>query len=201
MTRVGPWSGVRQLNSVDDQLILQKCCKGSREAFETIVNRYMKDAYFIALGFVGNSEDAMDLSQEAFIRAYNNIKKLNPAWGFFPWFYQILKNLCFNHLKKSRRNQQASLDEFIDKGVEPCDGFAPDVIAENNETKQMVWKAIGQLDEKHREIIILRHFRGLSYERISKILFCSEGTVMSRLYYARRKLKDILTAQKGGQLQ
>ena len=66
------------------------------------------DAYFIALGLVGNREDALELSQEAFLRAYLNIRRFNPSWGFFPWFYQILKNLCFNHLRKTRNDRAAS---------------------------------------------------------------------------------------------
>lgn len=81
----------------EETIAMRRCRRGSSQAFEVFVNRYMKDAYFIALGLVGNREDAMDLSQEAFIRAYRNIKHLKPDRGFFPWFYQILKNLCISH--------------------------------------------------------------------------------------------------------
>ncbi len=180
---------------------MQRCRKGSKEAFEAVVRRYMKDAYFIALGLVGNKEDALDLSQEAFTRAYSNIKYFNPEWGFFPWFYQILRNICFNHLRK-RRTERAYTVEQV-KGQETATGsgnrFEPDMLAERNEAKDRVWKAIGKLHEKHREVIILRHFQQLSYEQIARNLFCSKGTVMSRLYYAREKLKDMLDSQKGGQ--
>ncbi|MHC4568084.1 MAG: RNA polymerase sigma factor, partial [Planctomycetota bacterium] len=89
---------------------MQRCRRGSAEAFEVLVNRYMKDAYFIALGLVGNREDAMDLSQEAFVRAYRNIKQVKPGRKFFPWFYQILKNLCISHLRKRKYRRAASLD-------------------------------------------------------------------------------------------
>jgi len=161
----------------------------------------MKDAYFIALGLVGNHEDALDLSQEAFIRAYRNIKQFNSRWGFMPWFYQILRNLCFNYLKK-QRNERGHLRQQHDEQQETAcvdDCFVPDVVAERNETKDRLWKAIGKLDDKHREVIILRHFRQLSYEQIAQMLFCSKGTVMSRLYYARKSLKDLLSTKKGGQ--
>jgi RNA polymerase sigma-70 factor (ECF subfamily) len=161
----------------------------------------MKDAYFIALGLVGNREDALDLSQEAFVRAYSNMKRFNPKWGFFPWFYQILKNLCINHLRKRRAERGRSLEQL--EGHEPSseqvDWFAPDVVAERNETKDRVWAAIGKLGDKHREVIILRHFQHLSYEQIAQTLFCNKGTVMSRLYYAHKKLKEILYREKGGQ--
>ncbi len=172
----------------------------SKDMFEAIVKRHMKDAYFIALGLVGNHEDALELSQEAFFRAYRNIKQLSSKGKFFPWFYQILRNLCFSHLRKKRLRQTDSLDEFQENNiqVQAHDTFDPGVVAERNEDKDRIWKAIGQLDEKHREVIILRHFRNLSYEEISKILFCNTGTVTSRLYYARKRLKEILDREKGG---
>jgi RNA polymerase sigma-70 factor (ECF subfamily) len=160
----------------------------------------MKQAYFIALGLVGNREDALDLSQEAFFRAYCNIKRLNPRCKFFPWFYQILRNLCFSHLRKKTHRQNCSLEELSDEKVVRRTGesFAPEVAVEKNEAKVQIWQAIGRLDNKHREVIILRHFRGMSYDEISKALFCSKGTVMSRLYYARKNLKEMLDEEKGG---
>jgi RNA polymerase sigma-70 factor (ECF subfamily) len=185
----------------DETIAMWGCHSSSREAFEAIVKRHMKDAYFIALGLVGNHEDALELSQEAFFRAYRNIKQLSSEGKFFPWFYQILRNLCFSHLRRRRLRQAESLDEFQENNVQVQvhDAFDPGVVAERNEEKDRIWKAIGQLDEKHREVIILRHFRNLSYEEISKILFCNTGTVTSRLYYARKRLKEILDSGKGGQ--
>jgi len=142
----------------------------------------------------------LDLSQEAFFRAYCNIKRLKPQCKFFPWFYQILKSLCFNHLRKKTHRQNCSLEELSDEKVVCGTGesFAPEAVAERNEAKNQVWQAIGELDNKHREVIILRHFRGMSYDQISQALFCSKGTVMSRLYYARKNLKEILDREKGG---
>ena len=179
---------------------MQRCREGSKKAFEAVVSRYMKDAYFIALGLVGNRDDALELSQEAFLRAYCNINRLNPKGRFFPWFYQILRNLCFSHLRKTKIRRQHRLEkmerEKTNAGI--ADYFDPEVVAQRNEIRDKVWAAIGRLDDKHREVIILRHFRTLSYEQISQILFCNKGTVMSRLYYARKKLKEILDSTKGG---
>jgi len=161
----------------------------------------MKDAYFIALGYVGNREDALDLSQEAFVRAYCNIHRLRKGGKFFPWFYQILKNLCFSHLRKHRGKETYALEDEQGNKMEPeGDGtwFDPEMIAERNETKDLVWQAIGKLDDKHKEVIILRHFQNLSYEEISEMLHCNKGTITSRLYYARKQLKDILDSAKGG---
>ena len=102
---------------------IKRCRNGASEAFEAIVDRYKKQSYSIALGLVGNHEDALDLSQEAFVRAYKNIGKLNNDGKFFPWFYQILKNLCFTHLKKKKRRQMASLyNEQGQLNAPPADG-------------------------------------------------------------------------------
>lgn len=183
-----------------------------RQAFEAIVNKHMKDAYFIALGLVGNREDALELSQEAFYRAYRHFDQLNSREKFFPWFYQILRNLCFSHLRrrKVRRAYEQGPDEAAGgtgDGLSPAardglarerdDDFDPEMVAERNEAKDRVWRAISQLDDKHREVIVLRHFRNLSYDEMAKVLFCNRGTVTSRLYYARQRLKEILDRESG----
>jgi RNA polymerase sigma-70 factor (ECF subfamily) len=107
--------------------------------------------------------------------------------------------LCFSHLRKRRVRRAGSLDEM--DGEPPAMGvgdvFDPEMIAERNEAKDRVWKAISQLDEKHREVIVLRHFRNLSYDEMAKVLFCNRGTVTSRLYYARKRLKDMLDRESG----
>ncbi|OHB75634.1 MAG: hypothetical protein A2Z25_13960 [Planctomycetes bacterium RBG_16_55_9] len=172
---------------------MQRSRRGCPQAFESLVNRYMKDAYFIALGFVGNREDAMDLSQEAFVRAYRNIKHVKPDRRFFPWFYQILKNLCISHLRKRRYRKASSLDgEDCPEVAATTDCFSPEAVAARNETKDRIWQAISQLDAKHREVIILRHFQNMSYDQIAEALFCNKGTVTSRLYYARKRLQELL---------
>jgi len=193
--------------------------QGHREAFEAIVKRHMKDAYFIALGLVGNREDALELSQEAFYRAYKHFDQLNSKGKFFPWFYQILRNLCFSHLR--RRRVRKAYESRIEEGgprigdsesdpqSEACDPqsegladhFDPAMVVERNESNDRIWRAIGQLEEKHREVIVLRHFRDMSYDEMAKVLFCNRGTVTSRLFYARQRLREILEHEKGGQEQ
>lgn len=185
----------------EEAIAIERCRRGSPDAFEVIVKRYMKKAYFIALGLVGNRDDALELSQEAFFRAYDNIDRLNSSRKFFPWFYQILKNLCFSHLRKRTRRQTTALDNIGDQKVvgDGGEAFDPEAVAQRNELKTRVWRAIGKLDNKHREVIVLRHFQNLSYDQMAGVLFCNKGTVMSRLYHARRKLKDLLDSEKGGQ--
>ena len=187
----------------------------SKDDFEAFVKQHRKDAYLTALGLVGNHEDALELSQEAFFRAYQHYDQLNAKGKFFAWFYQILRNLCFSHLRRRRvrKAHEARLDDGglrlgdsdgnlqaevanPPSGVEG-DRFDPEVIAEKNESKARIWRAIGQLDEKHREVIILRHFRNLSYDEMAQRLFCNRGTVTSRLFYARQRLKEILEGASG----
>ena len=172
----------------------------SREAFETFVKTHMKKAYFLALGLVGNHEDALELSQEAFARAYQHRHTLNAKGKFFPWFYQILRNLCISHLRKQVHRRALAMEQPDGTPLDlPDDGFSPDALAEQNETQTRLWKAIGQLEPKHREVIMLRHFQNLSYEDMARMLFCNKGTVTSRLYYARQRLRDLLEQEKGGQ--
>jgi len=190
------------LNSIgqDEVIPIEHRRTGSTAAFEAVVRKYMKDAYFIALGLVGNPEDALDLSQEAFVRVYKNLHRFNPKQDFFPWFYQILRNLCFSHLRSKTRQRRlfvADADQRQDT-AEAADTFSPDVVAQRNETKDRLWAGIGKLEPKHREIIILRHFQNLSYEQMSTALFCNKATVTSRLYHARKRLKEMLQNQKGG---
>ena len=186
--------------SVTEIDAIRQCRKGSRKAFEVIVNRYMKDAYYIALGYVGNQQDALDLSQEAFFKAYRKIDTLHSDHKFFPWFYQILKNQCFSHLRKFKNRTTQSLDNAespIDiQDEKHC--FDPEMVAQRNEAKDRLWQAIGKLDEKHSEVIVLRHFQNYSYDQIAQTLMCTKGTVMSRLYYARKKLRELLDDKKGG---
>ncbi|MHC4213031.1 MAG: RNA polymerase sigma factor [Planctomycetota bacterium] len=181
-------------NVCQEQILTLGHCRSSKEAFEAIVRKYMKEAYFIALGLVGNRDDALDLSQEAFVRAYTNLHRFDAQRDFFPWFYQILRNLCFSHLRKKRvRSKFKEQERASGAGVSTeAISFDPSLVAQRNETSDKLWEAIGQLDDKHREVIILRHFQHLSYEEISRALSCKKGTVTSRLYHARNKLKEIL---------
>jgi RNA polymerase sigma-70 factor (ECF subfamily) len=142
---------------------------------------------------VGDSDEAMDVSQEAFIRVYRARKKYDETKSFFSWFYTILSNLAKNCLKKGR--VRAEYRKTVQNKKMPNDNgraFSPDLILEADETKRLVWEAIEKLSFEHREIIVLRHFEDFSYEEIAKAVGVPIGSVMSRLYYARKQLKEIL---------
>lgn len=167
--------------------ILELVKKGNREAYQEIVSRYMKTAYYIALGLVHNHQDALDISQEAFIRAFRRIKSFNAERRFFPWFYQLMKNLCIDHLKRTSRMKEVPLD-----GIQVLDEKK-----EDEEMKRVLWKGIEELAFEQREVIILRYFRQFSYQEISEIVGKPIGTVMSSLYYAKKRLKVIVAKYLG----
>lgn len=157
--------------------------------FEMLVKQNMKRAYFTALGFVGSHEAALDLSQEAFIRAYKNFSKFERNKKFFTWYYKILKNLCLNYIRDNKKRKE---DYFIElEDIEAQSEHFSEKI-ERKEILLEMEKAIMDLEFEDREIIILREFEGHSYKEISELLNIPPGTVMSKLFYARKKLADKL---------
>ncbi len=167
---------------------------GSVRAFEEIVTSTMRRAYAVALGIVGNSEDARDLSQESYMAAHNARASFDTDRPFFPWFYRILKNRCLNFIEKRSRRGEISLDVLVERRDR---GSAPDDVVIRKERIEALWKALFALSPEHREIVMLRSFQELSYKEISNILGISEGTVMSRLFYARKALCEAL--EKSGE--
>ena len=169
-----------------------RCQNGDKQAFGYLVKKYMQRAYYIALGFIGSHESAHDLSQEAFVRAFKAIKRFDPEKRFFTWYYQILRNLCFNFNRDRARHARpfSEIDEHEIKRIP--DAIETAAVVERNETQKLVWEAINQLKAKDREIIVLKDFQDLSYKEIAEMLQVPIGTVMSRLYYARAALKTKL---------
>jgi RNA polymerase sigma-70 factor (ECF subfamily) len=168
--------------TLSEREILEAVQKGDKEAYGLIVKRYMHAAYYIALGFVHNQQDALDVSQDAFIKAFRKIKKFDTQMPFFPWFYRLMKNLCIDHLKRKRRKSEVPLEDTKVFGEERDD----------QEIKEVLWRGIRELPFDQREIIILRYFRQMSYAEIAELTGRPIGTVMSSLYYAKKKLKGIL---------
>ncbi|RMF67032.1 MAG: sigma-70 family RNA polymerase sigma factor [Calditrichaeota bacterium] len=174
----------------DDRQAIIRCQRGEKRAYGVIVNKYMKRAYFTALGLTGNHQAALDLSQEAFVRAYRALKRFDPRRRFFTWYYQILRNLCSNYLRDRARHARP-FSEIGETALKNLDDKSQDVFAEveKAELREEVWRALNALKPNEREIIILKDFRDHSYKEIAELLGCPIGTVMSRLYSARKALK------------
>jgi RNA polymerase sigma-70 factor (ECF subfamily) len=166
--------------TLSESEVIRQVKKGNREAYQVIVERYMQRAYYIALGFVRNSQDAMDISQESFIKAFRKIKRFDPEKSFFPWFYKLLKNLCLDHIKRRSRVQEIPLDEARILNEE----------REDREMKEILWRGIEGLPFEQKEVIILRYFQQFSYQEIAEITAKPVGTVMSSLFYAKKRLKE-----------
>ncbi len=175
----------------DDAKLMVRIRKGDQTAMRELVERYKIKAYHLALGMVGNRDEAFDISQEAFIRVHKSAGKFNPDQRFFPWFYSIIANLCKDCLKRREKWDSKQID-IDDNDFLLVVETNPEKIALKKEQARNLRKAIMRLDFSSREIIMLKHFRDLSYYKIAEMLKIPKGTVMSRLYYARRKLAEIL---------
>jgi RNA polymerase sigma-70 factor (ECF subfamily) len=183
------------IETKDDIEIIKAVQAGGKERFSVLVERYKRRAYLIALTLVNNREDAMDLAQDAFLKSFRAIKEFDASRPFFPWFYRILKNTCLSHLKRRKLIRKFSLSatEADEGDIElPDQTYDPCLIVDRNEAKEKVWEAFNRLNLKSREIIMLRHFQDMSYEEIAKALDIPIGTVMSRLFHARRQMKEMI---------
>lgn len=178
-----------------DGVLVAKVRAGDRDAFGELVQKYMRRAYFAALGLVANHDDALDLSQEAFARAFRARGKLDPSRPFYPWLYQIIRRLCFNFLrdKKTRRARLAEAGPWLaEQAGARAAQSAPDRETERADLRVRIETAIQALPPHEREVIVMREFEGLKYREIADLLGIPIGTVMSRLYTARRALAVII---------
>lgn len=164
---------------------------GDAGAFSTLVERYMRRAYYAALGLVGSHEDALDLSQEAFARAFRARGTLDPERPFYTWLYTILRRLCFNHVRdrvSRRRKLERAQGWLIDAAGARAAETSPERAVALAERRDRVRAAIETLPDREREALVLKEFEGLRYREIADLLGVPIGTVMSRLYSARQRL-------------
>jgi len=186
-------------NTSEKQIII-KAQKGDRNSFNKLVKNYYQKGFAVAFRYTYNSNDAEDLLQDAFLKAYKNIDSFDTNKDFGPWFFKILVNSCINFLrkKKIKRTLFSFKEDYKEIGIdieqtqEYSIGDNPEKNTMNGELSVKIWNAINKLPEKQRSAVILADIEGFSYEEISQILKCPLGSVMSRLYYGRLKLKDYL---------
>ena len=165
---------------------------GSKEAFSIIVRGYDRRVYHAAYSFMRNMDDAADVAQEVFIRAYRSFGSFDAGKALYPWLYRITRNLCINRLKAKSRGNTALPDEDI----LPARGLTPDAEMLRNEEAAEVRKAVSELPPHFRSIIELKHYQECSYAEMAEILDIPVGTVMSRLYNARMKLRERLLEEE-----
>jgi RNA polymerase sigma-70 factor (ECF subfamily) len=163
---------------MDDAAAIEKVQKGEREAFRYLVESYQTQAVAHAVAILGNTEDAKDAAQEAFIDAFQALKTFDKTRRFYPWFYVLLRNRCFKMTAKRREN--------VD--IEELEIIAPQSNLQREEQLALE-AALLALSKEEREIITLKYLDGLSYDEIAERLEIPRGTVMSRLFYARKQLQ------------
>ncbi len=173
----------------DDKELVSECLQGSKKSFEEIVNKYYKTVYRLTYRILHNNDNAEEITQIVFIKAFENLKSYNPRFKFFSWLYRITINETLNFTKK-----QSYLEKLNDevKSV----GENPDEIYGRNELGEKIEDALMEVELLYRVPLVLKHFMDYSYKEISEMLLIPEKTVKSRLFTGRQLLKDVLIKNK-----
>jgi RNA polymerase sigma-70 factor (ECF subfamily) len=172
--------------------LIRKCKAGDSRFYEPLVRAYEQPGLRLALGMLGNLEDAKDAIQNAFVKTFEAMAQFDLRRPFGPWFFQILRNQCRDQLRSRKaRFRLETLDERLE--LRPADPeTGPARFRERAEAREIIWEALERIGDEHREILILKELQGFRYGEIAAILEIPEGTVASRLYHARRSLKEAL---------
>jgi RNA polymerase sigma-70 factor (ECF subfamily) len=189
-------------DNVDDVELVDAARAGDRAAFRALFERYHRRAYSLAFGVVHNADDALDVVQDAFIKAHRYLDKFEGTSSFYTWLYRIVMNLAIDHLRKHRKSRAV---DFSDTTVKEDDaavgdedllpkilGGHPGRALVDKEIRQRIEAALEELSENHRAVLVMRELEGLSYEEMAQVMGCSKGTIMSRLFHARRNMQKRL---------
>ena len=176
-----------------EQAVIRQILDGDVNAFEELMAAYEKNVYNLALRTVNDREDAADMAQEAFIKAYQSLSSFRGDSKFSVWLYRIVSNVCLDFLRRRNRRSTVSLSVEDDEGEEaqldiPDESFSPEAQLERRLTREAVQRGLSGLPPDSRQILLLREIQGLSYEEIARVLDLEVGTVKSRLFRARKKL-------------
>jgi RNA polymerase sigma-70 factor (ECF subfamily) len=173
---------------MDDADAIRRCQEGDTDAFRHVVQRYQRRALAHARVLTGNDADAADAAQDAFLDAYRHLDRFDVTRGFYPWFYVLLRNRCFKHRARAPKGSVAVA--LIDAAAREPGG--------SREALQDLRRAIDRLDAGDRELIVLKHLDGWTYDELAARIGIPRGTVMSRLYYARQRLQSLMSGGAGG---
>jgi RNA polymerase sigma-70 factor (ECF subfamily) len=183
----------------DDLELVARCQAGDTSAFNELVTRYRNRAYAMIYNMVRNEQDAWDLAQDGFVKAWKSIGKFRGQSSFYTWLYRILMNVTIDSLRRKQIEGGTEFDDEIGlQNIAPGAATAPRGEMEparklsDKEIRQRIDEAITKLSPEHRLAIVMREIDGLEYTEIAEQMGCSLGTVMSRLFYARKKLQALL---------
>ena len=188
-------------SSADDQSLVRAAQRGEMDAFEELVARHRDKIYARAYSMMRNEEEAIDLSQEAWVKGWQRLRQFQGESGFGTWMTRIVINLCLDQLRKHKRQRTESIEAMDEEsgGVErhmPVVTVNPTEGLERGELRKRIDQALGMLSYEHRTVLVLHEFEEMEYKEIARTMGCSIGTVMSRLFYARRKLAALLVDLK-----
>jgi RNA polymerase sigma-70 factor (ECF subfamily) len=188
-------------SALEDEALVRAAQRGDMAAFEELVARHRDKIYARALALMRNEEEAIDLSQEAWVKAWQRLKQFQHESSFSTWLTRIVINLCLDRLRRQKRERAESIEALQEesRGVErlmPVVTVNPTAGLERAELRARIERALNQLSVAHRTVIVLHEFEGMEYKRIAQVMGCSIGTVMSRLFYARRRLASLLAELK-----
>jgi RNA polymerase sigma-70 factor (ECF subfamily) len=191
-----PMTARAQATAIDEADLLRQARQGRSEAFGQLVLRYQDAVYNLCWRVCGHHEDARDLTQAAFLRAFEALERFEGKSSFYTWLFRIAANLAISH--RRRRNPMASarsLDEgLLAAAAGASDDGDPVSRLQQGETHRLVQAALGEIDDEHRLVLVLRDVEGMDYERIAQVLALPKGTVKSRIHRARMALRDRLIA-------
>ena len=196
----------KDLSSTDETKLVRASQRGDTVAFEELVARHRDKIYARAYSMMRNEDDAIDLSQEAWVKGWQRLRQFQGESTFATWMTRIVINLCLDQLRKLKRVRTDSIEKMDEEsgGVErqmPVINPNPTERLERGELRQRIDRALNQLSYEHRTVLILHEFEELEYKMIAKKMNCSIGTVMSRLFYARRKMASLLASLKREELR
>jgi RNA polymerase sigma-70 factor (ECF subfamily) len=188
-------------SSADDRALVRAAQQGDMRAFEELVARHRDKIYARAYSMMRNEEAAIDLSQEAWVKGWQRLAQFHGDSSFGTWMTRVVINLCLDALRKQKRQRTESMEAIDEEsgGVErqmPVVTINPTAGLERIELRQRIDKALSQLSNEHRTALVLHEFEEMEYKEIAKVMGCSIGTVMSRLFYARRRMAVLLVDMK-----
>lgn len=188
----------RKLEAEEDRVLVSQAKSGDIQAFRKLVDRHQRRALAIAMGLVRDENDAQEVVQEAFLRVYRGLGSFEGSSSFFTWLYRIVHNLAIDVMRRPARREvalpdQAVLDEGLDEPlVARIDGADPADVVRRGEIRRRIEVALDALPPYHRGVILMREIEGMSYEEMAAAMGVSKGTIMSRLFHARKKLQQAL---------
>jgi RNA polymerase sigma-70 factor (ECF subfamily) len=184
-----------------DEILVGSAQKGDMAAFEELVARHRDKIFARAFSIMRNEEEAIDLSQEAWVKGWQRLNQFHGDSSFVTWMTRIVINLSLDQLRKQKRHRTESIEQMEEDigGVErqmPVVVVNPTARLEQSELRQTIDNAMAQLSAEHRTVLVLHEFEEMEYKQIAKTMGCSIGTVMSRLFYARRRRASLLAGLK-----